>query len=442
MGHMSIKLTAFLAFAGWCRGQETLTLARAVEMALESNRGLRSSALDAQKAEDKVMANRTRQFPSISFYALGAQQLRSFDFTLEKGVLGTYSGTGPLPAEDVHLKSPLAPTGLMIGRVVQPLSSLIRIRRNLDTLKTGVEIAREQTRADRQKIAREVKRVYYSLQQVESNLSTVSQTVALYQELARLTENYVAGEVVLKTELLEVQTRLAKTEQSASILEDQRASGKEQINQLLGRDILADFRVQGVLDAAADELDVVAARERALAQRPEVRQAKLRQTQAEQDLRAKKAEYIPDLAAEFNSMSFLNYGQFFPKQSLSVGFSLTWEPFDWGRRKHEAAEKRHVIEQARNSGQDTINAVVIDVNEKYRQLRQSRNQLRVARLAQETALESLRVAKNKYAVQAVLLKDVLQRQVNLEQANSDYQQALLSFWNSRADFERALGEDQ
>jgi len=37
---------------------------------------------------------------------------------------------------------------------------------------------------------------------------------------------------------------------------------------------------------------------------------------------------------------------------------------------------------------------------------------------------------------------VLQRQVNLEQANSDYQQALLSFWNSRADFERALGEDQ
>src|SRR5262249_20503561 len=155
------------AFAGWCHGQDTLTLARAVEMALENNRGLRSSALDAQKAEDKVMANRTRQFPRISFYALVAQQLRSFDFTLERGVLGTYSGTGPLPAEDVHLKSPLAPTGLMMGRIVQPLSSLIRIRRNLDTLKTGVEIAREQTRADRQKIAREVKRVYYSLQQVE-----------------------------------------------------------------------------------------------------------------------------------------------------------------------------------------------------------------------------------------------------------------------------------
>jgi outer membrane protein TolC len=124
-----------------------------------------------------------------------------------------------------------------------------------------------------------------------------------------------------------------------------------------------------------------------------------------------------------------------------VGLSVTWEPFDWGRKKHEAEEKRRTIQQARNARQDAINAVMIEVNEKYRQLRQSRTQLRVARLAQEAATESLRVAKNKYAVQTVLLKDVLQGQVTLEQSNSEYQQALLSFWNARADFERALGEE-
>jgi outer membrane protein TolC len=66
----------------------------------------------------------------------------------------------------------------------------------------------------------------------------------------------------------------------------------------------------------------------------------------------------------------------------------------------------------------------------------------VARLAQESSVEGLRVAKNKYSVEAVLVKDVLQAQVGLEQSNSDYQQALTSFWNARADFERALGEDQ
>jgi outer membrane protein len=442
MRYAIATIAALGLIAGSAWGQEILTLDQAVAMALENNRTLRSSALEAQKAMDKLNANRTRQFPNVSLYALGAQQLQSFDFTLTKGVLGTYSGTGPLPANDVHLSSPLQPTGMVVGRVTQPLTSLIKIRRNLDTLQTGVEIAHEQTRADRQKTVREVKRVYYALQQVESNLRSVHQTVVLYQELARVAQNYVIREVALKSDSLEVDTRLAKAEQSESLLLDQRASGKEQLNQLLGRDVLTEFEVELVSEISDASFDLAAARQKALEQRPEVRQAKLKQTQAEQDLRAKKAEYIPDVAAEVNSLSFLNFGQFFPAHSTSVGFSVSWEPFDWGRKKHEAAEKEHIVAQARNSRQDTVNSVLIDVNDKYRQLRQSRTQLRVARLSQETALETLRVAKNKFAVQSVLLKDVLQVQVTLEQSNSDYQQALVSFWNARAEFERAMGEDQ
>jgi outer membrane protein TolC len=437
-----LKILVCGSVAWCCQGQETLTLNQAVAMALDHNRGLRNSALEIQKSQDKLNANRTRQYPNFSIYALGAQQLQSFDFVLEKGVLGTYSGTGPLPAEDVHLKSPLAPTGMIVGKVSQPLTSLIRIRRSVDTLRTGVELAREQTRADRQKVTRDVKKVYYSLQQVESSLRSVHQTLALYQELVRLTENYVAGEVVLRADLLDVQTRLAKTEQSESILRDQKATAKEQLNQLLGRDVLTDFEVQPVLEVNDDSFDLAAARQRAVEQRPEIRQAKLRQIQAEQDLRAKKAESIPDLAVELNTMSFLNFGRFFPTRSHSAGVSVTWEPFDWGRKRQEANEKRRTVEQARISQVDATNSILIEINEKYRALRQSRNQLRVARLTQETAVESLRVTKNKYAVQNVLLKDVLQGQVSLEQSNTDYQQALLDFWNSRADFERAMGEDQ
>jgi outer membrane protein len=86
--------------------------------------------------------------------------------------------------------------------------------------------------------------------------------------------------------------------------------------------------------------------------------------------------------------------------------------------------------------------VLVDINDKHRQLRYRRAELRVARLAQETALENLRVVKNKYVVRAALVKDVLQAQVNLEQSNAEYQQALTSFWNARADFERAVGEDR
>jgi outer membrane protein len=419
-----------------------LTLDQAVAMAVEQNRGVRNSALDVQKAQDRLDAARTRQYPSASLYMLGAQQLRSFDFTLEKGVLGTYAGTGPLPSEDVHLSSPMAPTGFVMGKVSQPLSALFRIRRNIDALKTGVELAAEQTRADHQKVVRDVKRAYYALQQVESSLRTVRETAGLYREIEKLTSNYVLQQVALRSDLLDIRTRVAKTDQSESELLDRAASGKEQLNQLLGRDVLTEFEVQPVLEASGYELPLAEARARALQQRPEIRQAELRQKQAEQDMRAKRAEYIPEVAAEFSSMTLLNYGRFLPLQSNSVGLSLSWEPFDWGRKKHEVAEKQRTIEQARYQHQDAVSAVLIDINDKQRKLRQSETQLRVARLSQEWAVESARVVKNKYAVQAVLLKDMLQAQVSLEQSNSDYEQALVSFWNARAEFEHALGEDQ
>jgi outer membrane protein TolC len=420
----------------------TLTLEEAIAIAVEQNRGIERSNLEVAKAADRLAANRTRLYPSLSVSALGAQQLRAFEFTIERGVLGTYSGTGPLPNEDVHLKSPLAPTGIFMAKVQQPLTSLIRIRRNLASLKTGVELAKEQTRADRQKVVREVRRVYYALQQVDSGVRTARQMVALYRELTRLTENYVAGQVVLKADLLEAQTKLAKAEESEAELLDQQSTAKEQLNLLLGRDVLTEFEVQPLADTVDDIVPLAAARERALAQRPEVRQAKLRQMQAEQDVRAKKAEYIPDVAAEFNNLSFLNFGAYFPPTSTSIGISVTWEPFDWGRKRHEIAEKRRTVEQAKAAGSDAEASVLIEVNEKYRQLRRSKAQLNLARMQRESAMEGLRVTRNRYAVEAALLKDVLQGQAGLEQSDAEYQQALVSFWNARADFERALGEEK
>jgi outer membrane protein TolC len=371
-----IYLLLAIATAATTNAADVLTLEDAVALALENNRGLQSSILDGQKAQDRLEATRTRQFPALSLYVLGAQQLRSFDFTLEKGVLGTYEGTGPLPDQDVHLKTPLQPTGLLLGRVSQPLSALVRIRRSMDMLKTGVKLATEQTRAERQKTAREIKRVYYGLQEVESSLRSVRQTANLYEEIEKLTSRYVVQQVALRGDLLQTQTRLAKTQQLETQLRNQQAAGKEQLNQLLGRNVLTEFEVQPPLEASGETSGIEEARVRALKDRPEIRQAQLRQLQAEQDLRAKKAEYIPDVAVEFNTLAFMNWGRYMPSQTMSVGVSLTWEPFDWGRKKHEAAEKQRTVEQARIAQRETESAVLVDINDKYRQLRYRRAELR------------------------------------------------------------------
>jgi outer membrane protein TolC len=68
--------------------------------------------------------------------------------------------------------------------------------------------------------------------------------------------------------------------------------------------------------------------------------------------------------------------------------------------------------------------------------------VRVARLAQTAARANVQMVAYKYRLEAVLLKDVLHAQASLADADSDYQNALLTFWTAKADFEKALGEDK
>jgi outer membrane protein TolC len=420
---------------------EVLTLEQAIELALRDNRQIKNAMLELNKSEDRLAAARSRRLPEFKLNALGSQLLSSLDFKFEQGVFGNYPGIGPIPAKDSVISTPRRPTFIMVGQINQPLSQLYRIGLNLKQLGAGHEIARQEMRGRRQSVINNVKQAYYAILQTQSSLRTTEETIKLYRELDRVTGDYVAQQVVLKAEGLEVKTRLAKSEYEAQELGDQLASQKEKLNQLLGRDIDVEFEVSAAPAFSRYEADLVSARDRAIAERPEIQEARLKIKQAEYDRRIKKSEYLPDVSLSFSYVSPQNVN-FVPRQITTVGLTLSWEPFDWGRKKRELAEKSRSVEQAQQTERETESAVLIEVNNKFRKLQQTHQLLAIGRLAEETALEQARVASNRYTARAALLKDVLHAQTELAEANHQYQQALLAFWAARADFEKAIGGDQ
>ena len=143
-----------------------------------------------------------------------------------------------------------------------------------------------------------------------------------------------------------------------------------------------------------------------------------------------------------NYLSPFGYNGVVPKNVASVGVQVEGEVFDWGRRKREVAEKSRAVEQADNSLLDAENQVLMEVGSQFRRMQEACTFLRIARMSQDTARANVKVASHKYSVRAVLLKDVLQAQMTLANADNEYQKALLSFWTAKADFEKALGEDR
>jgi outer membrane protein TolC len=418
---------------------EVLTLDEAISLALRDSRPVKNAQLAVGKAGDAVAASRTLRLPSMHVYSLLSQQLVKHDTSLDNSETNVVPGVGPI----FSIGTTRSPTAIFAGQILQPLSQQYRIRLDIKQAGLAREVEGEKLRQAEQTTVNQVKQNYYGILQTQSALDSLREVIGYYRELDRVTADNVAQQVSLKADSLEVKTRLAKAEYEALNLTNQLATEKEQLNNLLGRDVRAEFRVAAVPDAGGFETDLALARSRALDQRPELREARLKVRQAEVERRIKKSEYIPDVSLGFTYMSFRNFNnEAIPKNSASLSVAVKWEVFDWGRKKNQLAEKERAIEQARNGLREAESLVLIEVGDKFRKFQQTRQALVVAQLTQETARENMRVSTTKYKLQAALLSDALQTQAALADADYQYQQALLAFWTAKAEYEKAIGADK
>jgi outer membrane protein len=429
-----------VAWAQTAGPADLLTLDRAVALAMRNNREVRNAVLEVDKSENRIAATRTERLPH---FRLGIEQsylLTPLDLTFERGAFGTFQDTGPIPARDTTIRTPQGwSTGLSAG-VVQPLLGLYRIGLGIERLEVGREIAREQLRGQRLVVINDVKRSYYGALQTEISLAAIDESLGFYRELLRVVEDNVRQQTALPGDALDVKARLARSEYTALTLRNSLASRKEELNQLLGRDVATEFRLEPVADASPFETDLAGARARAIRRRPEMTGGQLRIKDAEYDLRMKSAEFIPDFNLVLKYFSPIT-SDVLPRHIAYAGFELSWDVWDWGRKKQEMAERKKSIEQATLRLADVEPQIMREVNGSYRKLQEARALLDVTRLGLEAEREKLRVTLNRYAQQMVLLKDTLQAQTTVADANQQYQNALLSFWTARAEFERALGEE-
>jgi outer membrane protein TolC len=429
--------------AGWCQqstptAAEVLSIDQAINIALQNNRSLKNARFNVDKGEDTIRSIRTSRLPSTHFYALVSQDMVKHETDLTNPVSGTFPGIGPF----FTFSTPSRPTAVFAAQVLQPLSQQYRIGLAIDAVRLARDGEQQKLRSEEQSLVNNVKQAYYGILQSESALENVREEVKSYRELDRVTGEFVLQQVVLKSDHLQVQTRLAKAEYEAGDLSNRLTSQKEQLNKLLGRDVLTDFSVSRVADATLFGGDVSASRRLALEQRPELSEARLKVEQAKLDKRLKKSEYIPDVSAGFTSLTLRNFDQVVPRNIASVGVVMSWEPFDWGRKKHQLAEKSKTIDQAENALKETEDQILIEVGDKFRRLQQTQQALRVARLSQDAEREALRVNTGRYKFESALLSEVLQSQATLSNANNQYQQALLSFWTAKAELEKAMGQDK
>jgi outer membrane protein TolC len=417
---------------------ETLTLEHAVETALAANRRARISALDEARASDEVSALKTERRPKFDLKVLEGGILSPIAFSFRQGAFGTFPATGPIPFSDLTVDSPRNLSTGVLFTAVQPLTQLRTIAVGERLLGLGRDLAAEKSRALGQGVVADVKRAYYGLQQVAAGQVATREALTQLDELERVVRAYVEREVALPGDHLAVRTERARADQGMLVLRNQEATLKERINLLMGRDLATPFTVTTGFPTPPDA-DAAAAVERAMAARPAVREASINVERATQDLRLTERKRLPDVGVAFTFVRLFNV-EVIPQTVAAAGLLVSWEPFDWGRRRLERTGKARTLEQARLGLTEARALVTLDVNAKFRKLRETQGALHVSELSRETAAERLRVATERYRVETALLKDVLEAQTAMARTTQEYHQALGAFWTARADLDEAIGD--
>jgi len=419
---------------------EVLTLEQALALAVKNSAAVLSAEAQTIRSEDELAASRTRRYPALEVQAMGSKLLTTPQVTFPAGAFGVYPGTGPIPGTDTVVKAQTGPTAWIIGSVAQPLSTLHKAALGVKASELARDSDRQQLRQQKAQVAHDVRRLYYAALQARGSAEAARDQVKALRQMDEEVRHYVALETALASEGMEVKARLAAGEYQIVTYDNALASCKEQLNVLFGRDPRTPFELVPLSAASLEEVDVEAARARALERRPELEQSRLQVELADTQRRLKKAELIPEISLALTYNSFFNV-DLLPQNVVQLGLQIKWEPFDWGRRRKELASKTLAVDQARLAARDERNRVIADVDQAFRQVQQARALVTARRLGNESAQERVRVALLRGRAQAALLREVLQAQADAAQARADYDEAQLSLWQARAELEKAVGED-
>ena len=176
----------------------------------------------------------------------------------------------------------------------------------------------------------------------------------------------------------------------------------------------------------------------AWAENPQIRAAEQAVDQAKAGLTATKSAYIPDVSA-IARQSYQNGVPFLVHNFGTFGLTLTYDVFDFGKRRAAVHEREAQLAQAQENLTRLKEAVSVQVERNYNKVERTKHMLQVAGEVVKLRIESERLADNQMAQGVVLISARRQASAASYKAQADLLQAQFAYLLAGAELEQTVG---
>lgn len=260
----------------------------------------------------------------------------------------------------------------------------------------------------------------------------------LADHLKNVEAQYEVG-VVAKVDVLRSQVELANAKQTLIQYENNYQIAEANLNKIVGLPLHTTLKLDNILVYTPYDKDLDACLDYASEHRPELEQAKQNVEAAKGALRVAISGHMPQISASASQAWSSDNWPGDENGNWGVGLNVSWNLFDTGVTNSKIHGAQADLAKAHETYRDTVDAVNLDVRTNYLSLREAEKRIDATHLAVDQADEDYRIAQLRYMNGVGTNTDVLDAQVALTTAKTNYLQALYDYNTSKTDLETAIG---
>jgi outer membrane protein TolC len=415
-----------------------LTLTDAVRLAISQNRALKIARLKVIEKEHRKTGEHADYFPVIANQS-NALHITDLEFVdIPVGGFGFVAGT-PIPTRSIPLpqgKLTLYSSGTQIS---QPLTQLIRIHQANRIAAAEVAISRDDLKKAEHQVALDVHTLYFGILIARLQKRAAEQQSAYALEHLRESEEDIRNGAALKIAAIQSRATLLESEQAVLTAELQLTDMTTEFNNLLGLPLGTRVELDPAVPASFDQRPREEYVQAAWTARPEILAAEETVRKARAGVVAAKSAYIPDITA-YARHSYQDGVPFLVRNFGTFGFHLSWNVFDFGKRRAAVLEREAELAQAEENVRRLKDEVAVAIDRSYNKLERTRSLVQVATQVVKLRQEGERLAQNQLTQGVILASDRRQATAASYQAQADFLQANLGYLLAWAELEQASGQ--
>jgi outer membrane protein TolC len=414
-----------------------LTLTGAVHIALRQNRALKIARLKVTENQYKKAGEHTAYFPAIENES-NALHITALQFVeIPVGGFGTVAGT-PIPAQGIIVEQGKLTFYSSGTQISQPLTQLVRIRQANRIAAAEVAISRDDLKRAENQVALDVHSLYFGILIARLQKQAADQKTAYAQEHLRESEEDILKGASLKIEAIQSRAGLLESQQASLTADLQMQDLTTELNDLLGLSLDTRLELDPAVPASFNERPREEYVQAAWAGHPQILSAEEAVRKARAGVIAAKSAYLPDITA-YARHSYQDGVPFLVHNFGTFGFHLTWDVFDFGKRRDTVLEREAELAQAEENLRRMKDEVAVAIDRSYNKLERTRSLVLVATQVVKLRQEGERLAQNQLTLGVILASERRQATAASYQAQADFLQASLGYLLAWAELEQAAG---